>query len=80
MEGGGVGLTGSGEEAQHLAAKLSETWIAFAATGNPNTPKSGLPNWEAYNKAKRPMMIFDTESRVVFDPLKEQRLIFASLQ
>ena len=76
VEGGGVGLTGGGEEAQKMADKLSETWIAFAAAGDPNTPKSGLPHWEPYNTEKRPVMIFDTESRVELDPLKEQRLIF----
>ena len=79
VEGGGVGLTGGGEEAQNLASKLSETWIAFAQTGNPNSPKSGLPLWEPYDAEKRPMMIFDTESRVALDPLKEQRLIFEKI-
>ena len=76
VEGGGTGLTGGGKEAQKMADKLSETWIAFAATGDPNTPKSGLPLWDPYDTAKRPTMIFDTESRVEFDPLREQRLIF----
>lgn len=76
VEGGGIGLTGGGEEAQKMADILSETWIAFAATGNPNTPKSGLPQWDSYDKTKRPTMIFDTKSRVEFDPLKEQRIIF----
>ena len=76
VEGGGVALTGGGEAAQKMADKLSETWIAFAATGNPNTAKSGLPQWDPYDAENRPTMIFDNESRVVFDPLKEQRLIF----
>jgi para-nitrobenzyl esterase len=76
VSGGGVALTGGGEEAQAMADALSETWIAFAATGNPNTPKSRLPQWDPYDAEKRPTMIFDTESRVEFDPLKEQRLIF----
>jgi para-nitrobenzyl esterase len=76
VENGGIGLTGGGEEAQKMADKLSETWIAFAATGDPNTPKSGLPQWDPYDKAKRPTMIFDTKSRLESDPFKEQRLIF----
>ncbi|MBN2243587.1 MAG: carboxylesterase/lipase family protein [Acidobacteria bacterium] len=76
VDGGGVALTGGGAEARKMAGALSETWIAFAATGNPNTPKSGLPPWDPYDAEKRPTMIFDTESRVEFDPLKEQRLIF----
>jgi len=76
VRGGGVGLTGGGEEAQKLADQLSEAWIAFAATGNPNTSRSGLPKWDPYNTENRPTMIFDTESRVELDPLREQRLIF----
>ncbi|MBP1599533.1 MAG: Carboxylesterase [Acidobacteria bacterium] len=75
-KGGGIALTGGGEEAQKMADKLSETWIAFAATGNPNSSKSGLPQWAPYDADKRLMMIFDTASRVESDPLKEQRLIF----
>jgi para-nitrobenzyl esterase len=59
-----------------MADTLSETWIAFAASGNPNTSKSGLPQWDPYDAEKRPTMIFDTESRLELDPLKEQRLIF----
>ena len=76
VKGGGIALTGGGEEAQKMADKFSETWIAFAATGNPNTSKSGLPQWAPYDADKRLMMIFDTASRVESDPLKEQRLIF----
>ena len=54
VEGGGVALTGGGEAAQKMADRLSETWIAFAATGNPNTDKSGLPQWDPYDAGKRP--------------------------
>ena len=76
VDGGGIGLTGGGPEAQRLADRISEAWISFAAIGDPNTSKSGLPVWDPYDTAKRPMMIFDTESRIEFDPLKEQRIIF----
>ena len=31
--------TGGGAEAMALADKVSDAWIAFARTGNPNTPK-----------------------------------------
>jgi para-nitrobenzyl esterase len=66
-------LTGGGPEAMALADKVSDTWIAFAKTGNPNQPK--MPRWSAYNAANRPTMVFNTESRVVNDPIKEQRLM-----
>ena len=66
-------LTGGGPEAIALADKVSDTWIAFAKTGNPNQPK--MPRWAAYNAAERATMVFNTESRVVNDPIKEQRLM-----
>jgi para-nitrobenzyl esterase len=65
-------LTGGGPEAMALADKVSDTWIAFAKTGNPNQPK--MPRWPAFNGKERPTMVFNTESRVVNDPIKEQRL------
>jgi para-nitrobenzyl esterase len=66
-------LTGGGAEAMALADKVSDTWIAFARTGNPTQPK--LPRWAAYNLTERPTMVFNTESRVENDPIKEQRLV-----
>ena len=66
-------LTGGGPEAMALADKVSDTWIAFAKTGNPNQPK--MPRWPAFNASDRPTMVFNTESRVVNDPIKEQRLM-----
>ena len=50
----------------------SDAWIAFARTGNPNTPK--LPPWTKYNSADRPTMVFNTQSAVVNDPIRDQRL------
>ena len=65
-------LTGGGPEAMALADKLSDTWIAFARTGNPNTPK--LPHWPAFTSTDRATMVIDNKSEVVNDPLKEQRI------
>jgi para-nitrobenzyl esterase len=65
-------LTGGGPEAVALADRVSDTWIAFARAGNPNTPK--LPRWPAFNATDRPTMVINTESRVENDPIKEQRL------
>jgi para-nitrobenzyl esterase len=66
-------LTGGGAEAMALADKVSDTWIAFARTGVPNTPK--LPRWTPYNATDRPTMVFNNESRVENDPIREQRLV-----
>ena len=65
-------LTGGGPEAIALADKVSDAWIAFARTGNPSTPK--LPPWTKYNSTDRPTMVFNTQSAVVNDPIRDQRL------
>ena len=65
-------LTGGGPEAVALADKVSDAWIAFARTGSPDTPK--LPKWTKYNSAARPTMVFNTQSAVVNDPIRDQRL------
>jgi len=66
-------LTGGGAEAKALADRVSDAWIAFARTGNPNTPK--LPQWPAFTASDRPTMVIDTRSRVERDPIREQRLV-----
>jgi para-nitrobenzyl esterase len=65
-------LTGGGAEAKALADRVSDAWIAFARTGNPNTPK--LPSWTKYNSTDRPTMVFNSQSAVVNDPIRDQRL------
>jgi para-nitrobenzyl esterase len=66
-------LTGGGADAMALADKVSNTWIAFARTGVPNTPK--LPRWTPYNATDRSTMVFNNESKVENDPIREQRLV-----
>jgi para-nitrobenzyl esterase len=65
-------MTGGGADAMALADKVSDAWIAFARTGNPNTPK--LPNWPVFNAKDRPTLVIDNVSKVVNDPLREQRI------
>jgi para-nitrobenzyl esterase len=65
-------FTGGGPEAMALADKISDAWIAFARTGDPNTKK--LPHWPAFNPTDRPTMVFNNVSQVVNDPIREQRL------
>jgi para-nitrobenzyl esterase len=76
VEEGGFAMTNGSPEAKKLAPAMSESWIAFAGTGNPNSKKSGLPKWEPYDSAKRAVMIFDNPCKVAYDPQKEQREIF----
>ena len=65
-------LTGGGPEAMALADKVSDAWIAFARTGNPNTTK--LPHWPVFTAKDRATMVIDNVSKVVNDPLREQRI------
>jgi para-nitrobenzyl esterase len=65
-------ITGGGADAMALGDKLSETWIAFARTGDPNTSK--LPHWPAFNATERPTMVINNQSKVVSDPIREQRV------
>jgi para-nitrobenzyl esterase len=59
-------------EAYALAEKTSSAWVAFARTGDPNTPK--LPKWPAYSTASRNTMLFNNECRVESDPDHGPRL------
>jgi para-nitrobenzyl esterase len=73
------GYSGGGPEAAALAARMSEAWISFATTGDPNTKKSGLPHWPAYDSQTRATMLFDNQSRVESDPQGERRKVLQSL-
>jgi para-nitrobenzyl esterase len=65
-------LTGGGAEAMALADRLSDTWIAFARTGDPNNPK--MPRWPAFTAKDHATMVINSVSKVVNDPLREQRI------
>ena len=54
--------TGATKEAYALADKISQTWINFARTGNPNA--KGLPNWMPYTRENGATMIFDNKSEM----------------
>ena len=69
-------LTAGSPDAPALADKVSSAWIAFARNGNPNTPK--LTRWPAFNAKDRPTMVFNNQSNVENDPLREQRLALFS--
>jgi len=56
--------TGNTEEAWQLADKMSDAWLNFVKTGNPNV-KGKLPDWETYTKENGATMYFDNECRIV---------------
>ncbi len=55
-----------------LAHAMSDRWIAFASTGDPNADQA--PRWPAYNASGRSTMLFNSECRVEKDPNQPQRL------
>jgi para-nitrobenzyl esterase len=52
-------MTGNGPAARALAARMSETWIHFARTGDPNHP--GIPHWKPFDPTTNGTMLFDDE-------------------
>ena len=66
-----------GADAQQLADWMSEALLAFARTGNPNTP--ALPPWPRFDLAKRPTMLFDVPPRLEDDPRGAERRLFAPI-
>jgi len=69
-------LTAGSPEAPALADKVSDAWIAFARKGDPNTPK--LPRWPSFNAKDRPTMVFNNQSTVQNDPIRDERLAMFS--
>ncbi len=64
-------LTGGGADARTLAAKVSDAFIHFAHSGNPNN--GGLPRWPAFTAVNGETMIFDNQCEVRNDPDREGR-------
>ena len=56
-------MTGGEARAYKLQEAISDAWLAFIKTGDPNTP--ALPAWEAYNEKDAPTMVFEDKSRLV---------------
>jgi len=61
-------MTGGGKEAYALAEKMSQSWINFARTGDPN--HKGLPVWPRYTEQGGATMMFDNVSTVKNHPDK----------
>ena len=70
-------MTTGGPEVKALAAKVSEAWIQFARSGNPN--HKGMPDWPAYTTRKRATMVFDNTCQAVNDPGSGERKLWESL-
>ena len=61
-----------------LAGAMHGAWVSFVTTGVPQHP--GLPEWPVYDTARRATMWLDDESRIVDDPLAEERVLWADVR
>jgi len=68
---------GSGPAAQRLSRQVMGAFAALARTGRPAAP--GLPSWAPYTLPGRATMLFDAQSRVVNDPRRWERELFARI-
>jgi len=68
------GATAIGPQAQKMADMMSETFIAFARTGNPNNKL--IPAWKKYTMEHRDTMVFDVPPHLENDPRGAERKIF----
>ena len=62
--------TGGGPVAMALQDKVSQAWVNFARTGNPNQPAL---EWKPYTLQNPQTMVFDTVSQSV--PLRDDKLV-----
>ena len=60
------------EETAAMANMMSETWLAFARTGDPNN--ASIPPWQPYDLDRRTVMLFDLAPEAAADPHREERL------
>jgi len=65
-----VPFAGSRPDRYKLQTAMSETWSAFARTGDPN--HSGIPKWSPYCAKHRVTMLFDVPCRTQVDPGREE--------
>tara|TARA_R110002167_G_scaffold46107_3_gene137890 strand:+ start:4656 stop:6245 length:1590 start_codon:yes stop_codon:yes gene_type:complete len=65
----------TGPGAQAVADRMSDAFIAFARSGDPNS--AGLPTWRPYDLAQRETMVFDTVPHTERDPRGAERRLFA---
>lgn len=71
-------MTGTSEDAFWMAEQMSEAYIAFARSGNPNSGK--LPDWPPYDLTRRATMSFNSESKVLNDPRGAERKLFSQVR
>jgi para-nitrobenzyl esterase len=69
-------FTGAGPDADALAERMMDAWLAFAHTGDPSTPS--FP-WPRHDPATRPTVVFDASTDVQHAPRDAERAAVEAL-
>ena len=69
-------MTGGGPESVALAHRMSDAWVRFARTGDPNGP--GLPHWPSFDARRASTMIFDNRCEALDAPDAREQAIIGS--
>lgn len=77
LNNAGSAMAGDRPDNPAMAKMMSDTWVAFAATGNPNN--GALPPWQPYDPAQRATMLFDLPPHVESDPRARIRRLLAAV-
>jgi para-nitrobenzyl esterase len=67
--------TGTGPAARKVSDQMSEAFLAFARTGDPNC--AAIPAWSKYTLPQRSTLVINETSAMVDDPRKEERELFS---
>ncbi|HEY0624502.1 carboxylesterase/lipase family protein [Sphingomonas sp.] len=70
-------VSGTGPATQAASATMMRAFVNLAAKGDPNS--AGVPSWPKHTLPQRQTMLIDAKSRVVNDPRKWQRELFARI-
>jgi para-nitrobenzyl esterase len=64
-------FVGEGADADALADRVGDAWVAFARSGNPTT--EALPTWPAFTSTRRQTMLLARECRIEELPREQER-------
>lgn len=70
-------LPGNGKRARQVSDQLSAAFVSLARNGDPN--HRGLPEWGMYRLPGRATMVFGQQTRLIDDPRKVERELFATV-
>jgi para-nitrobenzyl esterase len=57
-----------------MADRMSEAFLAFARTGDPNC--KAIPRWEPYTLPRRQTLVWNNDTRLADDPRGAERRLF----